>query len=158
MFDEDSDLHPVEDMECGYRLWMAGMQLKYLPSASGAHLHQMSADRVAHKGQRTGRAQFALMNKVPHSGLVQRFGILSPDLPLSKLILRSLRRAAFRVVDNPLTLRILRMLGAERSTRSRVSDAYYYLIFRRNTIAGFSSARRSHSASRSALTITHCEN
>ena len=141
MFDEDPELHPVEDMECGYRLWSAGMLLRYLPSASGAHLHKMTPDRVPHKGQRTGRAQFALMKKVPDIGLVDRFGILSPRLPVSQLLFRCLRRAAFRLVDNPLTLRVLRSLGAERPTRSRASDAYYYLIFRRNILAGFSSAR-----------------
>jgi GT2 family glycosyltransferase len=145
MFDENPELHPVEDMECGYRLWVAGMRLRYLPSATGSHLHKMTADRVAHKGQRTGRAQFALMNKVPDLGLVKRFGILSSRLPFSTFAVRCLRRSAFRLVDNPITLMALRALGAERPKRSRISDAYYYLIFRRNTISGFASARRNSS-------------
>ena len=42
-FDEDPALHPLEDMECGYRLMSAGMRLQFLADAAGCHLHQMPA-------------------------------------------------------------------------------------------------------------------
>lgn len=140
MFDEDAALHPLEDMECGYRLFQSGLRLTFLPSARGQHLHNMRPQWVAEKGQRTGRAQFALSRKVPDLGLKQRFGILSSDLPLGMLLWRLLRRTAFRMVDNPLTFRLLCTFGAQNPSRSKFSDAYYYLLFRRNILAGYNAA------------------
>jgi glycosyltransferase involved in cell wall biosynthesis len=142
LFDEDPQLHPVEDMEFGYRLSLAGMKLTYLPKATGAHLHNLQSAAVPRKGERTGRAQFALMRKVPDTTLLRRFGILSPRLHPARMVLQTLRRSAFRFVDNPLTLALLRLLGAEQPVRSRVSDLYYYLIFRRNMVLGFKRAKR----------------
>lgn len=144
LFDEDAALHPVEDMECGYRLFQRGLNLAFLTSARGQHVHKMDARWVAQKGHRTGRANFALSQKVPDRGLKERFGILSLDLPLWLLLWRTIRRGAFRMVDNTFTSWILRHLGAQRPHRSIISDAYYYLVFRRNMVAGYKSALREH--------------
>jgi glycosyltransferase involved in cell wall biosynthesis len=143
-FDEDPALHPMEDMEWGYRLARTGMRLVYLPTARGSHLHKMKAEWVEAKGRRTGRAQFALTLKVPDRAVKERFGILSADLPLRLFVWRTLRRSAFRLVDNPVTRGVLRALGANRSERSRITDAYHYLTFRRSMVAGYRAARREH--------------
>jgi glycosyltransferase involved in cell wall biosynthesis len=146
MFDEDPALHPVEDMECGYRLFGNGLRLTFLPGARGEHVHHMQPEWVERKGLRTGQAQFALTLKVPDLGVKRRFGILDLSLPLPLLGWRALRRGAFSVVDNPLTRAILRRLGAEQDKRSRITDAYYYLVFRRSMLEGFGTARRAHGA------------
>lgn len=151
VFNEDSDLHPLEDMECGYRLFQEGMDLRYLPQATGAHLHKTKAADVAKKGQRTGRAQVALLRKVPDVGVRSRFGILTPQLPFPQLMWRFARRCVFRVVDNPATHWILRQMGAETRPRSPVSDLYYYLIFRRNMLIGFAAAQREYTESGKVL-------
>jgi glycosyltransferase involved in cell wall biosynthesis len=152
-FDEDPELHPVEDMEWGYRLVRAGMRLRYVPSAKGSHRHQMRPEWVERKGRRTGRAQFALTLRVPDRAVKERFGILSADLPPWLLLWRTLRRGAFRAVDNPLTLALLRAMGARRSARNLVTDAYYYLLFRRSVVAGYNRARREHAATRGRTAV-----
>lgn len=146
VFDEDSALHPLEDMECGYRLFQAGLDLQYLPHATGAHLHKTQPADVAKKGQRTGRAQVELLRKVPDVGVRARFGILTPQLPFTLLAWRFLRRCAFRIVDNPLTIWMLRAMGAETRRRDAITDAYYYLMFRRNMLLGYAQATRELSA------------
>ncbi len=147
-FDEDPALHPMEDMEWGHRLAKAGMKLLYLPAARGSHLHKMKPEWVQRKGTRTGRAQFALTLKVPDRAVKERFGILSADLPPWLILWRMLRRGAFRIVDNPATMAVLRGLGAQRPPRSAITDAYYYLIFRRSMVAGYKGAKREHAADR----------
>lgn len=148
MFDEDAALHPVEDMECGYRLWRRGLHLEFLPEARGEHVHQMRPEAVARKGTRTGEAQFALTLKVPDAGVKERFGVLDGTLPWWLLGWRALRRGAFWLADNPLARALMRRLGAEGPVRTRVTDAYWYLLFRRHMVAGYRSARRAHAASR----------
>jgi glycosyltransferase involved in cell wall biosynthesis len=145
-FDEDPKLHPLEDMECGHRLAQAGLQLRFLPEARGCHLHKLLPAGVPAKGVRTGRAQSALIRKVPDPALKRRFGILTADQPLRVRALRLTRRAAFRVVDNPLTHLALRALGATSGRRSRASDIYYYLMFRRAMLVGFREAEHEHRA------------
>jgi glycosyltransferase involved in cell wall biosynthesis len=144
LFDEDPALHPVEDMEWGYRLVQNNMRLRFLPAARGKHLHKMDRSGVNRRGERTGRAQFALTLKVPDPSVKARFGIIAPDLPAWLIAWRALRRTAFRTVDNPLTLQVLKALGAESSERNRITDAYYYLLFRRATVAGYKAAKRRH--------------
>ncbi len=157
VFDEDSALHPLEDMECGYRLFQQGLDLKYLPDATGAHLHKTKASDVAKKGQRTGRAQVVLLRKVPDLGVRARFGILTPELPFKILAWRFLRRCAFRLADNPVTNWLLRRMGAETKSRSAVTDAYYYLMFRRNMLSGFAAAQRDYAELRKMLSTPKSE-
>jgi GT2 family glycosyltransferase len=142
LFDEDQCLHPLEDMECGYRLCMRGLQLKFLPEARGAHVHKMTPAGIVKKGQRTGRAQFALIAKVSDVGLKNRFRILSSGLSTPAYLYRLMRRAMALTCDNPLTLAVLRALGAERSKRNRITDMYYFLSFRRNVVAGYNAAKK----------------
>lgn len=140
-FDEDPSLHPLEDMECGYRLLANGLQLQFLPEARGAHVHKMDPEGIPQKGQRTGRAQFALGRKVSDIALKNRFRILSSDLTGPAYVYRLMRRALALAFDNPVTLAALRALGAERSTRNRITDMYYFLIFRRNVVAGYNASK-----------------
>jgi GT2 family glycosyltransferase len=140
-FDEDAALHPLEDMECGYRLARAGLELRFLPGARGCHLHKLTPDGVARKGRRTGQAQSALITRVPDLALKRRFGILTPDQPLHVRAVRRLRRLAFSLVDTRVTDATLRALGATNGRRSRASDLFYYLTFRRAMVAGFHEAQ-----------------
>jgi glycosyltransferase involved in cell wall biosynthesis len=149
MFDEDAALHPLEDMECGYRLFQAGLRLRFLPAARGCHLHQLRPDAIERKGRRTGQAQAALVRRVPDLALQRRFGILTPEQPWPLRLLRRTRRLAFTVVDNPISHLLLRSAGAAGATRSRWSDAYYYLRFRRAMVEGFREARSASPAVRS---------
>jgi len=141
LFDEDPMLHPLEDMECGYRMFQHGLRLEFLPEARGAHVHKMGPSGVPQKGLRTGRAQFALTRKVSDVALRDRFRILSSDLPPGAYLFRLFRRALALAIDNPLTIALLRWLGAERSSRNRITDMYYFLVFRRNVVAGFNQSK-----------------
>jgi glycosyltransferase involved in cell wall biosynthesis len=146
LFDEDAALHPLEDMECGFRLTRAGLRLRFAPQARGCHRHKMDARGIAAKGIRTGRAQSALIRKVPDVGVRQRFGILSRDVSWPRLAVKFSKRIAFRWTDQRLTHAVLRLLGAESGRRTRVSDLYYYLQFRRAMLEGFYSAEAMASA------------
>jgi hypothetical protein len=74
-------------------------------------------------------------------GVKVRFGILSVDLPFRVLARRLLNRVLFRVADTAPVHWALRAMGAERGTRSRISDLYYYLVFRRGIFQGARQAR-----------------
>ena len=140
MFDER--FLGYEDMLCGHQLAGRGMHLHFLPSARGQHLHQMKPDGVARKGRWYGRWQYAFVERVPVREVKERFGVLSLDIGVTTLAKRLVRRAGFRLVDNPLTLRCLRWMGAAGPARSAMSDFYYFLIFRRNLLAGYYEAKR----------------
>jgi glycosyltransferase involved in cell wall biosynthesis len=142
LFNENPVLHPVEDMEWGYRLMRQNMKTRFIAAARGKHLHKICSDDVVAKGERTGRAQFALIQMVPDTSIHERFGIVSTALPPWRILYRAMRRAAFRIVDNPVTIGVLKTLGAQKSHRNRITDAYYYLIFRRSIVAGFKAAKR----------------
>jgi hypothetical protein len=140
MFDED--LRGYEDTLCGHRLAAHGMHLHFLPSARGQHLHQLKPSGVATKGIWYGRWLFAFLERLPDRALKERFGILSPDLGALTFTKRLVKRLAFHAVDNPVTHVCLRALGATRSRRTRISDFYYFLIFRRNVLRGYAEASR----------------
>jgi hypothetical protein len=57
----------------------------------------------------------------------------------------------FHIVNNPLTLAVLRLAGANNGRRSRRSDFYYFLIFRGNLLAGYAESKRLSGMNRSAL-------
>jgi GT2 family glycosyltransferase len=142
MFLEDGSLSLLEDMECGYRLAQRGMQLHFHPRARGRHVHTMKREWVARKGFNTGQAQYGLTSKIPDVAIKERFGILSTALPARVFARQLCRRFAFRLLDTPLTAALLRLLGAQGAERTRVSDLYYYLIFRRNMVRGYKTKRR----------------
>ncbi len=151
LFDESPELHPYEDMDCGWRLERAGMTLRFLPEARGCHAHQLTPGCVVDKGLRSGRAQFALMSRVPDTAAKIRFGILSRDLPLSVLLPRMGKRVLFWLVDSAPVHALLEAAMRRSSGRSRWSDIYYYLLFRRGILQGYRAARREASSGRMRL-------
>jgi glycosyltransferase involved in cell wall biosynthesis len=142
MFDES--LRWYEDVLCGHQLATNGMHLHFhfLPVARGQHLHQLKPAGVAAKGLWYGRWLYAFLERVPDPAVKERFGILSFDIGMFTLAKRLLNRAGFRVVDNLVTRACLRWLGATARQRSRVSDFYYFLIFRRHLLQGYYEAKR----------------
>ena len=146
MFDES--FLGYEDMLCGHRLASHGMHLHFLPAARGQHLHLLKAAGVPAKGIWYGRGLYALVERIPERAVKERFGILSTDLGAVTLSKRLLNRLAFRIIDNPVTLACLKLLGATGPKRSRFSDFYYFLIFRRNLLAGYYRAKREARGSR----------
>jgi glycosyltransferase involved in cell wall biosynthesis len=141
MFDETFLYY--EDILCAHRLQENGMHLHFWPQARGQHLHQLKASGVAAKGFFTGLWLHPFLERIPDPVAKKRFGVLSPDIGLGSYLVRSVRRAAFRVLDNAATLALLRGLGAAGDERSRITDLYHYMIFRRNVVEGYRQARRS---------------
>lgn len=139
MFSEDVLYY--EDLVCGHKLAANGMRLYFCPEARGAHMHKLRREGVPKKGRFIGRWLFALTMLIPELAVKERFGILTPEIGWVPLMGKLLRRAVFRVTDNPLTLSLLKLLGAEWKERNPVTDLYYYLIFRRNMLAGYYEAR-----------------
>ncbi|MBL8488326.1 MAG: glycosyltransferase family 2 protein [Rhodocyclaceae bacterium] len=131
-----------EDMICGHRLEEGGMHLHFLPAARGQHLHQMTPAGLEAKGIFTGRWIHATCQYLPDPELKRKFGVIDPSIGWSLVARRLANRAGFRLIDNPLTRAALRALGATDGRRSRVSDLYYYIIFRRSVVAGYAQARR----------------
>jgi glycosyltransferase involved in cell wall biosynthesis len=144
MFDETFLYY--EDVLCGHKLQENGMQLQFVPQARGQHLHQLKPSGVPAKGRFTGLWLYPFIQRIPDPTAMKRFGILSTDIGLHRYVIRSLRRAAFRLFDNPGTLRLLRLLGATGGKRSKFSDFYYYIIFRRNVVEGYRTARQKGSS------------
>jgi hypothetical protein len=66
---------------------------------------------------------------------------------------RLLKRMAFRIVDNPVTIAALKLVGATRGKRSRITD-FYFLVFRRNSLAGYYQAKREARAGRPLIVNT----
>ncbi len=140
MFDEE--FLGYEDMICGHQLHRAGMVLRFCPEARGQHLHQLKAAGVAAKGFWYGRWLYALIQKLPEREMLIRFGILSPKIGWGLLAKRLVMRAAFQIVNTPLTRASLRLAGAEGGKRTRISDFYYFLVFRGNMLSGYAEAKR----------------
>ena len=140
MFDEEFLCY--EDLICGYRLANNGMCLRFVPSARGRHLHQFKPSGVPAKGIFFGRWLLPLIECVPELAVKEKYGILSTDLGAALLARRLLRRLALHLVANPVTMACLRMLGATRSRRNRMTDLYYYALFRRNVLAGYRQSKR----------------
>lgn len=150
MFDE-SFLY-YEDILCGHRLMRHGMHLHFLPEARGQHLHQLEPTGIAKKGHFTGFWLYPFVEAIPEKLIKQRFGILAPEIGMPLLLKRIIRRVGFRIVDNRLTHGCLKMLGAGGPRRTRMSDFYYFLIFRRHLLAGYAEAKqRARSARRDGV-------
>ncbi len=140
MFDE-SFLY-YEDVLCGHKLEAAGMELRFVPAARGQHLHQLKPSGVAAKGTFTGKWLYAFLDRVPDPVAKVRFGVLSRDLPPAVFVRRCLNRVGFSMIDNPLGLGLLKALGAQSERRSRVTDLYHYIVFRRNMLSAYREAGR----------------
>lgn len=131
-----------EDVILGHKLDRNGMHLHFHPAARGEHLHQLQASGLPAKGIFTGRWIYATVQALPVPEIIDRYGVLSPKLPPLRFAKRLLNRLLFRAIDNPLTDIALRAAGALNGKRSKVSDWYYYLLFRRSIVAGYHQARR----------------
>lgn len=140
MFDES--FLAYEDVLCGYRLAESGMSLHFVPSARGKHLHQLKPEGIPAKGLWYGRWLYAVLQSLPDSAAKERFGVLSWDIGPWLLFKRVLRRGALHMAANSVSMACLRALGATRCRRNRLTDLYYYTLFRRNVIAGYSQAKR----------------
>lgn len=131
-----------EDVICGHQLHRAGMVLHFVEDARGEHLHQLTTAGLPAKAEFTGRWIHATVQALPEPEVFERYGVLAPQLGARRYAKRLLRRAAFRLIDNPLTHVLLRALGAVNGRRSRFSDWHYGLLFRRWVVAGYHHARR----------------
>ena len=141
MFDENFLFH--EDRLVGYKLASNGMHLHFLAAARGQHLHQLQPSGIPSKARFSGMWLYAFLQKVPDPSLKQYFDtVLSTELPTALLIKRVIKRAIFHAAANPLTMALLRALGATRRKRSWLTDRYYGWIFRRNMLAGYNAARK----------------
>jgi glycosyltransferase involved in cell wall biosynthesis len=140
MFDES--LLYFEDGLCGYRLASNGMQLCFVPKASGQHLHQMKLTDVATKGSLIGRSLYAFEQLVPEREVRQRCGILSKDLGPKAYLLRLLNRVLLFSLSNPLFMAGLKAVATSSRKRNRITDAYYYFLFRRSMLSAYRKAKR----------------
>jgi glycosyltransferase involved in cell wall biosynthesis len=146
MFDEEFLF--FEDVLCGHKLKQAGMYLHFLPEARGQHLHQMKPGGVKSKGIFIGRWLYPFEQRVPERAVRERYGVFTTDLSPAVLLRRSLNRLAFQFVDNPVSLALLRLAGAENGRRTKVSDLYYYVVFRSHMLRGYRQAKREALAAR----------
>ncbi len=152
MFDENFLYN--EDIICGHKLHCHGMQLRFCPEARGQHLHQLKLEAVEEKGIHVGRWIWATSEHLPKPEVLDRYGVLSIHLPWNKYLKRLINRGMFRLIDNFLISGLLRLMGAESGKRSRISDLYYYLLYRRKIVEGFKQAKKQFRQSiRSGKTI-----
>jgi GT2 family glycosyltransferase len=131
-----------EDLVCGRKLARHGLELRYLPSARGQHIHQLKLADAPAKGTFVGRWIWATAQHVPEPEILDRYGVLSPRIGARRFLKRLLNRLAFPLVDNPLARLVLRLMGAESGKRSAISDLYYYVAYRKKILAGYAEARR----------------
>ena len=148
MFDERFLYY--EDVFCAYRMEKNGMFLHFVPDARGQHLHQLKPSGVLAKGLFTGLWLYAFEQEIPERAVRERFGILSRDLGPLLFAKRLVKRIALLAIANPLTFAILRAAGATGGKRSRLSDAYYFLLFRRSILRGYSQAKSAARKARSS--------
>jgi glycosyltransferase involved in cell wall biosynthesis len=139
MFDESFLFN--EDVICGHQLDRAGMRLHFVPAARGEHIHQLTLTGLPAKAEFTGRWIYATVRRLPERAVLERYGVLGPELGWWRWSRRVVRRTLFRVIDNPITHLVLQALGATNGRRSRWSDLHYGLLFRRWVVAGYHHAR-----------------
>lgn len=127
----------MEDIEVAHRLERAGMQLHYLPGARGQHLHESNPASLSAKAFAFGKWLYHLTLAVPPEPVKRRFGLVTTQFGAGWFVKRLIRLCGFLLLDNPLTRLILRLMGGTREKRSRWTDAYYGLIFRRAFLIGY---------------------
>jgi hypothetical protein len=101
-----------------------------------------------------GRWLYPFVEQIPDRDIKKRFGILSTDIGILLLVKRLLMRMAFRVIDNPATITCLKLAGATGNKRNRITDFYYFLVFRRNLLAGYYQAKREAQSGRPLIVKT----
>lgn len=131
-----------EDIHCGHQLAEAGMTLRFEPKARGKHLHQLLLKDIHKKGWFVGLWIWATSETLPTPEVLDRYGVLSAEIGVFAYTKRLIKRLGLRLLDNPITFIFLKWLGAESATRSKVTDFYYYLIYRRQILSGFRHAKK----------------
>ncbi|HVZ15729.1 MAG TPA: glycosyltransferase family A protein [Terriglobales bacterium] len=140
MFDES--LLYFEDGLCGYRLACNGMQLCFVPEAKGLHVHHINLNGIGAKGQLIGRTLYRFEQMVPDRELRRRYGILNKDIGPKGYASRVLNRVLLYSLSNPVFMAGLKPIATSSRKRSRITDAYYYLLFRRSILSAYGKARR----------------
>ncbi len=140
MFDESFLFY--EDVICAHRLQANGMHLHFLPSAKGAHLHELKASDVAKKGRFYGQWLYRFFQAYPYPEVMQRFEIISPRFGPVPYVRSIAKRVRFHLIDNPITWLGFRIAGVLKSPRNGMTDFYYSYVLRRNIFAGYNSQRR----------------
>ena len=131
-----------EDLVCGHALAAHGLQLRFCPGARGQHIHQLKLQDVPKKGTFVGRWIWATTQLIQEPAILDAYGVISTRLGPVRVAKRLINRSAFRLLDNPITMCILRALGAKSGTRSRFSDLYYYFSYRKQIVSGYHEARK----------------
>jgi glycosyltransferase involved in cell wall biosynthesis len=144
MFQED--MLYFEDVVVGHKLMQHGMWLRYLPGADGEHLHKMKPSDVEKKGYFTGAWLYETSQVLNDVAFNRRFGIFDPRVGYSFLAWKAIKRASFRFIDNPLMRAFLRAIGGAGTQRSRATDLFNYLRFRRSWLVGYRDEMRQHRA------------
>lgn len=135
MFDEK--ILDLEDIELGYRLEQAGLHLYFLPAAQGQHLHKTNPERITARASAAGGWLYKIAEGVPGAVVQKRWGLVSRELGYVWCVKRMVRLTSLLLIDNPVTRMFLRLLGATRSKRNRVTDAYYGMMFKRAFLLGY---------------------
>jgi glycosyltransferase involved in cell wall biosynthesis len=135
MFNET--LLSMEDVEVAHRLQKAGMNLYYLPTARGQHLHESNPASLTAKAFAFGRWMYEITKYVPAELVKKRFGLVTTQFGIGWFLKRLARLIGFLLLDNPATRSFLRLIGATRGKRTRVTDFYYALVFQRAFLAGY---------------------
>jgi hypothetical protein len=85
---------------------------------------------------------YVFEQRFPEVEIRRRHGILHPSIGPFAYAKRLVNRAGLAVVGSGPSMAFMRAIGAVRGRRSRLSDLYYYTLFRRRMIAGYAEARR----------------
>jgi glycosyltransferase involved in cell wall biosynthesis len=145
MFDESFLFY--EDVLCAYRMQQNGMHLHFWQAARGQHLHQTTLEGLPMKGLFVGRWLHSFLERIGHDPVAMiRLKVLSTDLPKLILLKLTVRRIAFRALDNPPVRLLLEMLGAHRSKRGRLAELYTLIIYHSAVLAGYYEAKRNAEA------------
>lgn len=135
-----------EDIVCGHKLAQANMILRFEEKARGQHLHQLKLEDVALKGRFVGQWIWATAETTRTPEILDRYGVLAKEIGPRKFVKRVINRIGFWFLDNPITFWVLNKMGAKKQIRSKVTDFYYYLIYRKEILRGFTMAKNAYKA------------
>jgi glycosyltransferase involved in cell wall biosynthesis len=133
-----------EDIVCGHKLAQANMILRFEERARGQHLHQLKLEDVAQKGRFVGQWIWATAETTRTPQILERYGVFAKEIGLRKFVKRAINRIGFWLLDNPITFWLLEIMGAKKPVRSKITDFYYYLIYRREILLGFKFAKNAY--------------
>jgi GT2 family glycosyltransferase len=133
VFHEDWRHIGHEDVELGYRWTRAGFAVVYEPRAWGEHYHPHSLDSACRLQESIGRGLRDLERLIPEPGLLERYGVLSPDASPRGRCRMTVRNALFNgVTVPPLQRRLARL-----TRRSRLAEWTYWKVLLHHTERGY---------------------